>query len=658
MESSGHPYQWLSLVPPLLVIVLAVVTRKVFASLLAGIFAGALILCNWNPIAATGDFVTVHLWPALIDPDRMSVFIFTLIMGAMIGVINCSAGMRGLVEVMQQFARNRRGGQFTTWLLGLFVFFDDYANTMLLGTTMRKLCDKLKITREKLAFLVDSTAAPVAGLALISTWVAGEIDYVQGGLDKLNLDQDAPSALSIFIDSIPYRFYVLWMLIFVALVALTGRDFGSMYNAEKRGPKIDEDADAIDASTSTDPDPKTASRWHNAVVPILVNVGAIVWFMYSTGVNSTDRTSLREIFGAADPYNSLLWGSLVGYVFSLIWIGAQRIVPWKKMMKSSANGALHMVPALGILWLASCLSNMTKESEGPDAASEKEMATLIVESSLSPADGSLVPEKLEQMLANHQPDPMWIVHAIDQNELTNGKVSVEQLKNVFKAAQVDDEAVYSDGALNEIDNWALTENGVIVGSNKYVNKDHRLYTGDVLASSLGKATPAWLVPTLVFVLAGVIAFATGTSWGTMGILMPLFLPLTVSIMTESGVTNDDLSSLSHPLFLCSVGGVLAGAIFGDHCSPISDTTVLSSQASGCNHLAHVWTQLPYALTIGGLAILAGTLPLGIISSFPALTGFGQVMIWIQLPIGIALMLAILLIFGKCPEENGDNEQKK
>ena len=655
MELSDHPYQWLSLAPPLLVIVLAIATRKIIVSLLAGIFLGALILCNWDPINATGDFVTVHLWTGLIAPERLSVFIFTLIMGAMIGVINCSAGMRGLVQIMQRFARNRKGGQFTTWVLGLFVFFDDYANTMLLGTTMRKLCDKLKITREKLAFLVDSTAAPVAGLALISTWVAGEISYVQGGLEKLTLAEGAPSALSIFVASIPYRFYVLWMLIFVALVALTGRDFGAMYKAEKRGPIIDTDADAIDASTSTDPDPETIARWHNAVVPILVNVGAIVWFMYSTGSSPGETKTLQQTFGDADPYNSLLWGSLCGYLFTLIWVGVQKVVPWKKMMRASANGAMHMVPALGILWLAACLSNMTKDSAGPEAAEKDALAQFIVESSVSSTDKVFQPAVFEQLMAKNGPDLERIVEAIGKNENTKGIYTVEQVQGMLAKIMVDGERLYSEQSIEQIQKWAITKDDFVIGAKSYVNQDHRLYTGDILAATLGKATPAWLIPTLVFVLAGVIAFATGTSWGTMGILMPLFLPLTVTIMTQSGVTEDQLSSLSHPLFLCSIGGVLAGAIFGDHCSPISDTTVLSSQASGCNHLAHVWTQLPYALTVGGLTIAAGTLPLGIITSVPALSGIGQVLIWIQLPVGVVLMLAILMFFGKSVDENQANE---
>jgi Na+/H+ antiporter NhaC len=673
MEPSEHPYQWLSLAPPLLVILLAIITRKVFISLLAGIFVGALILCNWNPVAATADFVTIHLWSALIDDERMMVFVFTILMGATIGVVNCSAGMQGLVDIMQRYARDRRGGQLTTWLLGLFVFFDDYANTMLLGTTMRKVCDRLRITREKLAFLVDSTAAPVAGLALISTWVAGEIEYVQGGLDRLALPDDAPGAFSIFIESIPYRFYVLWMLIFVALVALTNRDFSLMYRAEKRGPKINEDLDALDSSTSTDPETGTIARWYNAVIPILVTVGSIIWFMYSTGRQPGTEQNLQEIFGSADPYNSLLWGSLLGYVFTLVWIGVQRVVPWQKMMKCSANGALQMIPALGILWLASSLSNMTKESaSGEDEASEQ-LATIVVEASIS-ADGStLNREKLQQMLESKTPETKWVAVAIgninepeddlDASELESYipklNITLTELKSIFRHARTDDKPVYDETAIDQIDQWSVTnKNDTIIGAEKYPYRNHRLYTGEVLANTLGRTTPAWLVPTMVFVLAGLIAFATGTSWGTMGILMPMFIPLTSGIMKNSGIIDADIDALSHPLFLCSVGGVLAGAIFGDHCSPISDTTVLSSQASGCNHLDHVMTQMPYALTVAGLSILFGTLPIGIVTSMSSASGIGPMLIWILLPLGVAMMLAILLIFGKCPEQNAVKDEPK
>ena len=228
---SDHPYGWLSLLPPITAIVLAIATRRVLLSLLLGIFAGALLLAGGNPFAAIGDGLELHLWSALTDHDNLRVFAFTLLMGAMVGVVSRAGGMRGLVNAISPWAANRRRGQLVTWLLGLLIFFDDYANTLLLGSTLRPLCDRLKISREKLAFLVDSAAAPVAGLALVSTWVAAEISYVQDGL--INAGADHINAFNLFVASIGYRFYVLWMLMFVPLIGWLGRDFGPMLRAER-----------------------------------------------------------------------------------------------------------------------------------------------------------------------------------------------------------------------------------------------------------------------------------------------------------------------------------------------------------------------------------------------------------------------------------------
>lgn len=216
-------YGWWSLVPPLLAISLAILTRRVVASLLCGAAIGALILkdwsANWNPLTALEALCEVHLWASLCDSQHIRVFVFTALMGAMIGVIQRSGGLRGVVGLLVPWARTRRTGQLLTWMLGLLIFIDDYANSLLLGSTMRPLADQLRISREKLAYLVDSTAAPVAGVALISTWVAGEIGYIQAGFDSLDLRAGAVDSFAVFVATIPYRFYVLFSLLFVPLVA-------------------------------------------------------------------------------------------------------------------------------------------------------------------------------------------------------------------------------------------------------------------------------------------------------------------------------------------------------------------------------------------------------------------------------------------------------
>ncbi len=249
-----HPYGWLSLLPPLIAIVLAIITRKAIVALLIGVFSGALITAGGNPLRAIWETCEVQLWPTLIDPGKMRVFAFTLLMGALVGIISRSGGMQGLVNVLSRFARGRRSGQLTTWLLGLIVFFDDYTNTILLGSTLRGLFDRLKISREKLAYLVDSTAAPVASLALLSTWIAVELDYIGDGL--ADTGDSELKAIELFIASIPYRFYAVMALLFVPMIALTGRDFGPMLKAERASRAQSEEGDEPDIAT----EPSSAGR--------------------------------------------------------------------------------------------------------------------------------------------------------------------------------------------------------------------------------------------------------------------------------------------------------------------------------------------------------------------------------------------------------------
>ena len=360
-----HPFGWLSLLPPITAIVLAIATKRIVFSLLIGILMGALVLKNWELIPAVQHMCKDHLWKQLTDPDTLHVFFFTMIMGVMVGMINRAAGMRGLVNVISPLASNRKRGQLTTWFLGLFVFFDDYANTMLLGNTLKPLTDKLKIAREKLAYLVDSTAAPVAGLALISTWVAGEIDYVNDGLSQLPETSDW-KAFSLFLSSIPYRFYVLFALLFVPIVAILGRDFGPMLTAERKAVQgmlpAETDSDSQESNLANDPtapSPETPARWFNAVIPVIVTVVAVIYFLYTSG-KSDDTTTLRDIFGNADSYSSLLWGALWGAGSAYILIIAQRLLSFKELHQAGANGARLMMPALIVLWLAQSMSSMTK----------------------------------------------------------------------------------------------------------------------------------------------------------------------------------------------------------------------------------------------------------------------------------------------------------
>ena len=592
---NDHPYQWFSLLPPVVAIGLAMVTRRIVASLVAGVFVGSVVLTwdsgqgalGFRPVAAVTQAATEQLWPALVNPDKLSVFAFTLLMGAMVGVISRGGGMRGLVDCVTPLARTRRRGQFAAWLLGLFIFFDDYANTMLLGHTLRPLTDRLRISREKLAYLVDSTAAPVSGMALISTWVAGEIGYVADGLAKLpaGLDWNTQSAaVELFVASIPFRFYVIWALLFVPMIALLGRDFGAMLKAERRAlrGKVSDDSQfgGQEAPDSADDEyessEETPARWFNAVLPILVTVAAITSLMYQSGyaavtaaADSEQLPTLQNIFGNSDSYGSLLWGSLIGLISALVLVAAQRLLSWPQMVAASLRRASTMAPALLILWTASALSVMTG-NEG-NASDSKAEATRVAIASAFEEAGLETPAKYQP---NEQPYPY---------------------------------AAY------------------------------RLYTGEFLGGRFLGSIAAWILPTVVFLLAAGVAFSTGTSWGTMGVLMPLVVDFAYRKLS-SGV--DTPMSPDDPVFLACIGSVLAGAIFGDHCSPISDTTVMSSQSCRCHHAAHVETQMPYALTVGAVAVVFGTLPIGLGAP-----------VYLFLPMGTVALFVVVLLFGRTAEQD-------
>ncbi|MCA9263711.1 MAG: hypothetical protein KDA60_07665 [Planctomycetales bacterium] len=554
-----HPYGILSLLPPVAAIVLAVVTRRVVLSLFAGVFLGALVMDRGNVWLATVATFEDHLWTTLTDPGKLRVFAFTLLMGALVGVITRNGGMRGLVDGLSRWANSRRRGQLTVWLLGLMIFFDDYANSLLLGSTLRPLCDRLRISREKLAYLVDSTAAPVAGLAIVSTWIAVEIDYVREGL--LNLETASElNPFQLFVASIPYRFYVLLSLVFVPLIAITGRDFGPMRQAEQSRAAghapITRLPDGGLTRDATEPDVDQPARWWNALVPIAVTVAVVLGIIVQTGSESVRSTGgeLRwvNVFGAADSSIALQYGALAGIVLAMVMTLVQRLATYEDLLRSAAAGARLVVPAIAILWFASSLSRMTGNTSITGQPSE--------------------------------------------------------------AYEHRDQRLYTAQYLQQ----------------------QLLGTADVKDSARVESLRHWL-PTIVFALAAVVSFCTGTSFGTMGILIPLTITLGFAV---SASPDGTLSAAGSRLLLASLGSVLAGAIFGDHCSPISDTTILSSQASGCDHMDHVWTQFPYALTVALIAIALGTVPVG--------WGWSP---WILLPGQIAALVGIVFAFGRQPRPN-------
>ncbi|MEN0110654.1 MAG: Na+/H+ antiporter NhaC family protein [Planctomycetota bacterium] len=549
-------------------VALAIVTRRILLSVLVGLFAGALLTTGGEPVRAVVELCESHLWPTFIDPWKLRLFTFTLAMGATVGVLHAAGGMQGLVGLLTPLARGPRSGQIVGWLLGLVVFFDDYANTLLLGGALRPVFDRLRLSRAKLAYLVDSTAAPVAGLAVVSTWVAVEISYIQEGLDNLPAGSDAGGgAFALFVACLPYRFYVIQALLMVPLVALLGREFGPMLAAERRARagQPDESPGPGDEEPSL-LEPR-ATHWTNAVVPLAVTLAVVTALLWATGQAALgegwtppDSTllRLRDVFGAAASGLSLMYGGVAGLVTALAMVRTRKLLSPSDTRDAVVRGVVVVLPAVAILWLAGAMSRMTG-NRGPEGA---------------------VPSA----------DP----YAHAATRLYTG----EYLSGLLlgEARESEDEGGNADGRPPE-------PSAVVRG----------------------------LLPTGVFVLSAAVAFCTGTSFGTMGLVVPMVVP--VAYAAASG----EATPAASPLFLAALGAVLAGAIFGDHCSPISDTTILSSAASGCDHVAHVRTQLPYALAVAAACVLLGTLPLAL-----------GVSVWLLLPLQTVTLIVAILWFGERP----------
>jgi Na+/H+ antiporter NhaC len=537
---------WLSLLPPLVAIALALATREVILSLFAGIWLGALLLVGFNPVTATMMSLEDFILEPLTDGDHMAIILFSLMLGGMVGVVSRSGGAQGIVEVLRPFATTRRRGQFFAWLSGLIIFFDDYANTLIRGNTMRPMTDELRISREKLAYIVDSVAAPIAVIAPISTWVGFEISRIGDSLAataeqvsdpvvQAQLAAGAANPFNVFLHSIPYLFYPIFAMALVLLIALTGREFGPMRKAEQRaasGGGVYRPGATLAADVESalgQPDEDTPRRWYNALIPIVVVVLVALIALYHTGAEALEgqELNLRNIIGEADPFRSLLWASFAGGLVAMALAVAQRILTVKEALEAWVGGMRAMLLAVIILVLA----------------------------------------------------------------------------------------------------WGL---GAATGA---------LGTGPYLAALLGETLPLAALPALVFVVAAATAFATGTSWGTMAILFPVVVPLAVAMGAGVGFDGGE----EYTILLGAISSIMAGAVFGDHASPISDTTVISSMASACDHIDHVRTQLPYALMAAGVALLVGDLPTALWGVHPG----------ISIVAGLVVIYLLLRLVGRPIHEDAE-----
>ena len=490
---------WLSILPPLIAIVMALLLKEVISALFFGVLSGTFIMALYSgqePGTALGSgllrVMDTYVVGSIFDIDHAMIIVFTLTIGGMVKIISANGGMQGIVNWLLRRANGPRSGQLMTFVMDLCIFFDDYSNTLMVGNTMRPVADKLKVSREKLAFIVDSTAAPVVAIAFVTTWIGAELSYIQEGIDVIGLEA---SAYSVFVNSLKYSFYPILTLCFVLMIIHSGRDYGPMLKAEREArTKVVSDSNSQDNSNKQ-------AHGIDALLPLLTLIFGTIIGLFITGYDSaiwqdTSHgffTKLSETIGEANSYLALIWSSIVSLIISVIMTLYRGTLTFGKIMDEMVDGFKVMFNAVLILTMAWSIALVTKHMHTAEFVS-----AILLKLSLSP----------------------------------------------------------------------------------------------------------YIIPALTFLLAALIGFSTGTSWGTMAILYPLILPASWMLCQNQGLGVD----ATMPLFYSVVASVMAGSVMGDHCSPISDTTIMSSMASGCNHLQHVKTQMPYALTVGAVALFIGVLP--------------------------------------------------
>ena len=482
-----------ALVPPLLAIVLAVITKETYTSLFVGILVGALFVAGFQPVAALDTMINDGFIGAIADGWNAGIFMFLVLLGIMVALINSAGGSAAFGRWAASHVRTRAGALLATFLLGVLIFIDDYFNCLTVGSVMRPVTDSQRISRAKLAFIIDATAAPICMIAPVSSWAAA----VSATAQDLNT---GISGIQLFIRAIPYNFYSLLTIVFVIALSVLGFDYGPMAAAELRARQGELGA----LSAEDDENNPRASIWDMLFPVLVLIVFCILGMMYVGGFWS--GASVIDSFADTDASVGLPWGCIVALLITYIYLLCRRVITFKEASACITKGFIAMVPSMLILTFALTLKNMT-------------------------------------------------------------------------------------GALGAADYVA----GLVEGA------------ADGLFAML---------PAVIFLVALGLAFASGTSWGTFGILIPIVLPVFEN---------------NHELLMIGISACLAGAVCGDHISPISDTTIMASAGANVDHVEHVSTQLPYALTVAAV-------------SFVCYIVAGFVHNWILcLAIGIVLTVGVLLI---------------
>ena len=486
---------FVALLPPLVAIALALITKEVYSSLFTGILLGGLFASNWKIVPALDAVVNDGIISAV--AGTAGIFMFLVILGGMVALINKAGGSAAFGRWAKTHIKSRAGAAVATFVLGVLIFIDDYFNCLTVGSVMRPLTDSHKISRAKLSYLIDATAAPICMIAPVSSWAAAVSEFAEG---------TGYSGIELFIRAIPYNFYSLLTFVFILGIIFMKFDFGPMKLHEKNAIEngdlftSGEEAEKVEAE---EVNPK--GKVIDLILPVVVLVViCILALLYVGGYFAGD--DFITAFGNTDATVGLPWGALVAFVLTVIYLMARKIISFKDAMDCIPKGFIAMVPAILILTFATSLKNITG----------------------------------------------------------------------------------------------------LLGADVFV--------GDLMNSAA--AGLANFLPAIIFVVACILAFSTGTSWGTFGILIPIVAAI---FPADSN------------LLIIGMSACLAGAVCGDHCSPISDTTIMSSAGAQCNHLNHVSTQLPYAITVAAISFV-----------MYLLAAFVQ-NVYILLPIGVILTVLTLFI---------------
>ncbi|MBO5882825.1 MAG: Na+/H+ antiporter NhaC family protein [Clostridia bacterium] len=481
-----------ALFPPVIAIGLALITKEVYSSLFVGILSGCIIYSDFSIRGTFDAVVSDGLISAV--AGSAGIFIFLVELGIIVALINKAGGSTSFGNWAKTHIKSRVGAMIATFILGVLIFVDDYFNCLTVGSVMRPVTDSKRISRAKLSYLIDATAAPICMIAPISSWAAAVSTYAEKG-----------EGLSLFIKAIPYNFYSLLTLVFVVAICLMKFDYGPMklheFNAIENGDLYT----SGDKNESVDVTPSSKGILADLIVPVVLLIGACVFGLVHVG-GIFEGENFINAFANTDATVGLPWGGLIALIAIVAYMLIRKVISFKESMACVPNGFIAMVPAILILTFATALKNITS----------------------------------------------------------------------------------------------------LLGA--------KFFVGDLMsgqAEALG-----FFLPAIIFVVACILAFATGTSWGTFGILIPI-------VTTLFEATN--------PLFIISISACLAGAVCGDHCSPISDTTIMSSAGGQCNHLNHVSTQMPYAITVAAISFV-----------MYIISGFVQ-NIWICLPLGIVLTVGTLFV---------------